>query len=79
MTSKTKWILLGTLAALAAVVVLDSVYLAGYRHGMETERRAWEAGREVSYSLVGPTGRGARTVLNAPDPRTYRELGHSSP
>jgi hypothetical protein len=33
MTSKTKRILFGTLAAVAVVVALDSVYLLGYRHG----------------------------------------------
>ena len=32
MTSKTKRILFGTLAAIAVLVALDSVYLLGYRH-----------------------------------------------
>jgi hypothetical protein len=79
MTSNRKRIVFGTLAALVAVVALDSVYLLGYRHGMQEERRAGSARREVSYNIVVPTGRGARTVLNTPDPRTYRQLGHSSP
>jgi hypothetical protein len=79
MTSKTKWLLFGTLTGLAAVVALDSVYLLGYRHGMQEERRASTAGHQLTYTIVGLTGRGARTVVNAPDPRAYRDLGHSSP
>jgi len=79
MTSKTKWLLFGTLAALAVVVALDFVYLLGYRHGMQEERRTWAARHEATYTIVGPTGRGARTVVNAPDPRTYRDAGHSLP
>ena len=79
MTSNRKRIVFGTLAALVAVVALDSVYLLGYRHGMQKERRAGAARREVSYNIVVLTGRGARTVLNTPDPRTYRRFEHSSP
>jgi hypothetical protein len=104
MTSKTKWILFGTLASLVVAVALDTVYLLGYHHGLQQERRAWEATKETSlnsvtnrgiirqstrisyanphsplYFVVGPTGRGARTVVNTPDPRTYRDLEHSSP
>ena len=79
MTSKRRRIAFGTLAALAAVVALDCVYLLGYRHGKQEERRAWAASHELTYTFVGPTGRGARTVVNTPDPRTYRQLGYSSP
>ncbi len=79
MTSKRRRIVFGTLAALVSVVALDSVYLLGYRHGMQEERRAWAASHELTYTFVGPTGRGASRVVNTPDPRTYRELGHSSP
>ncbi len=31
------------------------------------------------YSVVGPTGRGTRSGLNAPDPRSYRQYQRSSP
>ena len=80
MTSKAKQILFRTLAAIAVVVALDSVYLLGYRHGMQDAwQQAWAARQGVSYTLVGPTGRAARSVVNTPDPRNYRELGHSSP
>jgi hypothetical protein len=79
MTRKTKQVLFGTLAALAALVALDPVYLLGYRHGMQEGRRAWAAKSELTYTIVGPTGRGARTVVNTLDPRTYRDLRHSSP
>jgi len=77
MTSKTRRIVVGALAAVVAVVALDSVYLLGYRHGREEERRAWAASGRVT--LRGLTGRTATTVVNTPDPRAYRGLGHSSP
>ena len=92
-------------AAVAAVLVLWLGYFLGYHHGLQEERRAWEATREVSlvsvtnrgiitqstrwsymnphyiplYFVAEPTGRGAKTVMNAPDPRTYRQYEHSSP
>jgi hypothetical protein len=31
------------------------------------------------YFVAGPTGRAARTVMNAPDPRIYRQYDHSTP
>jgi len=31
------------------------------------------------YFVAGPTGRAAKTLVNAPDPRTYRQYDHSSP
>lgn len=79
MTRERKRIVFGMLAALAAVVALDGVYLLGYRHGMQEERRAWAARHELTYTFVGPTGRGARTAVNTVDPRIYRQLGLSSP
>ena len=61
-------------------VALDSVYLLGYRHGMQDAwQQAWAARQGVSYTIVGPTGRAARSVVNTPDPRNYGDLGHSSP
>jgi hypothetical protein len=29
--------------------------------------------------VAGPTGRAAKTLVNTPDPRTYRQYDHSSP
>ena len=82
MTSTTKRTLFGTLTALAILVAFDAVYLLGYRHGMEEgiqkERQAWTS-RGATYSVVGPTGRGASPVLNTVDPSTYRALGLTPP
>lgn len=68
--------------ALAILAALDAVYLLGYRHGMnegiQKERQAWTSHGARTY-LVMPTGRGASSVLNTVDPRTYRALGLTPP
>jgi hypothetical protein len=62
MTSKTKRILFGTLAAVAALVALDSVYLLGYRHGSR-DALDWDFSAVVGGKIVS-VGNGA-TLLRS--------------
>ena len=55
MTSKTKSILLGTLATLAVVVALGA-YSLGYHQGVQVERQAWENTRLTSLNSVTNKG-----------------------
>ena len=62
MTSKTKRILFGTLAAIAVLVALDSVYLLGYRHGSR-DVLDWDFSAVVGGKIVS-VGNGA-TLLRS--------------
>ena len=62
MTSKTKRILFGTLAAVAALVALDSVYLLGYRQGSR-DALDWDFSAVVRGKIVS-VGNGA-TLLRS--------------
>jgi len=55
MTSKTKRIVFGALATLAVVVALGA-YSLGYHHGLQVERRAWEATQVTSLNSVTTRG-----------------------
>ena len=72
MTYKTKTVLFGTLAAVAAVVALESVYLCGYRQGGR-DALDWDFSTVVGGNMVN-VGHGSHLLRHRMDLRPVRGL-----
>jgi hypothetical protein len=72
MTSKTKRILFGTLAAVAVVVALDSVYVLGYRQGSR-DALDWDFSAVAGGKVVS-LGHGSTLLRGKMDLRPVRNV-----
>src|SRR6266704_1287174 len=70
MTTKTKMIMCGALAVLAAALLLNSVYMLGYRHGGR-DALNWDFSAVVGGKVV-PLGNGSQLLRGRIDIRPAR-------